>query len=80
MNKSQERALMDAICSYMVGHEHAMDTLDGIAEWWLRSNGAPQRGWDDHKRSLKIALDRLVSDGFLEEVKSAGETLYRKKR
>jgi hypothetical protein len=48
-----------------------MDTLDGIASFWLKASGAADR---EH---LVHAIEALVASGALERVRTAGIAKYR---
>lgn len=69
-----EEELTQAILEYLAKHPHAMDTLEGIAEWWLIRH---------HIRvsvaTLARALQRLTESGVLEELGSGDHRRYRRK-
>jgi hypothetical protein len=52
------------ILNYLVDHEDAQDTLEGIGEWWL---------WEQKIRTrmaeVKQALDYLITEGLILERK-----------
>jgi hypothetical protein len=63
-----EEEVAEAILDYLKEHPHAMDTVEGIAGWWLM------------RQQIKVGVTMLVKvlrqltdDGLLEEV-DAGET------
>ena len=80
MNDAYERKLEDALRAYVSDHQYAMDTLEGIAEWWIAKERGKEYGWKEHQKLLRTVLKRLVAEGFLETVKSGHQTLYRKKQ
>jgi hypothetical protein len=61
MNDDRERQMSEAVCSYLAEHPEAMDTLEGIAGWWLMR----QQIRVDLER-LDRVLHRLVDAGILE--------------
>lgn len=70
--RQEEDRMEAAILRYLGEHPHAMDTLEGVAEWWL----ARERIRTDVRR-LATALRRLVDRGFLEEVGTGQARMYR---
>ncbi len=63
MDDEREREMSEAICSYLAEHPGAMDTLEGIATWWLMR----QQIRVDVERLGRV-LHRLVEEGVLEAV------------
>lgn len=63
-----------AILGYLAEHPRAMDTLEGIAEWWLMR----QQVRIDII-TLRRVLRRLTNSGVLEEIGSGTQQLYRRK-
>jgi hypothetical protein len=63
MDDEREREMSEAVRSYLAEHPGAMDTLEGIAGWWLMR----QRIRVDVER-LDRVLRRLVEAGVLEMV------------
>ena len=61
-----------AILAYLHEHPSAMDTLEGIAEWWV----VRQRIRRD-LALLQTVLDRLVKEDILEEISTSASSLYR---
>ena len=61
-----------AVLAYLAEHPHAMDTLEGIAEFWIER----QRIRFDVAR-ISRALMRLVDRGVLERVGVGEGALYR---
>jgi len=64
--------LRAAVLSYVAEHPDAMDTLDGIADWWIARQ---QIRVNVHR--LGSVLEDLVRGGSLESVDVAGERMYR---
>lgn len=62
-NKSPREAeilrLMRTMLSYLVQHLDAMDTADGIQQWWLPLN------WKCSRKQIREALDELVAKTWL---------------
>lgn len=64
--------LRTAVLAYVAEHPDAMDTLDGIAEWWIA------------RRQIRVDVDRLalvlesmIRGGLLVAVDLAGQRMYR---
>jgi hypothetical protein len=57
---------------YLDEHPQAMDTVQGIAEWWVASQQVKVE-----VESLVKVLQRLVDEGLIERVNSANGPLYR---
>jgi hypothetical protein len=70
--RRSEAALTNAIREYVAAHPHAMDTLEGIADWWVASNGARP-----DELTLNRVLGRLVREGLLEIIRTGRRKLYR---
>ena len=68
----REEQLAEAIVDYLGKHPHAMDTLTGIAEWWIMR----QRIRVDVE-TVGRALDRLTDQGVLERIGSGESACYR---
>lgn len=51
--------VVDAILRYLHSHPDAVDTLEGIAKWWLPLDYCAD------KTLVKAALDRLESQGLV---------------
>ena len=66
--------MADAILQYLAEHPQAMDTLEGIAEWWIMR----QQVRVEVDRLSKV-LQQLTEAGLLEEVKTDKDKLYRLK-
>lgn len=67
-----EDPLEAEVLAYLAEHPDAMDTLNGIAEWWLER----QRIRVDVD-ALSRVIRRLVERGALQEVGVGGDPLYR---
>jgi hypothetical protein len=65
----------DAVKQYLAEHPEAMDTIEGIAEWWLM-----RQQIRIEMEALISALNRLTDDGVLERIDSGGEARYRLKK
>lgn len=63
--------LAEEVLSYLERRPNSMDTLDGIASFWLKAAGAADR---EH---LVHAIEALVASGALERVRTAGIAKYR---
>jgi hypothetical protein len=73
--RRREADLSNAIREYIAAHPHAMDTLEGIAEWWT----AGSAGCADLETLARV-LERLVQQGLLEQIGSGPRKLYRPQR
>lgn len=63
------------VLGYLEDHPTAMDTLDGIAEWWVL-----RQHIDIEVRRVSRVLDALVTEGLLEECSQGGIRFYRRAR
>ena len=61
------------VLGYLDDHPTAMDTLDGIAEWWVL-----RQQIDIEVRRVARALAALVSDGLIEECEQGGIRFFRR--
>jgi hypothetical protein len=75
MDDERERQMSEAIRSYLAEHPAAMDTLEGIASWWLMR----QQIRSDVER-LDRVLHRLVEIGVLEMVGPTESPSFRLRR
>lgn len=66
--------MAEAILEYLAEHPQAMDTLEGIAEWWLLRQQIRV-----NLTALQRVLRGLTDTGLLDEVNAAGRRLYRLK-
>ena len=69
---SAEEHFEAAILAYLAEHPNAMDSLTGIAKWWLERQRVRVS-----VEALSRAVDRLVARGSLEMVGRGDDPLYR---
>jgi hypothetical protein len=69
----REAETKNAIEAYIAVHPQAMDTLEGIIEWWLTGQRA-------ESEIVVRVLEQLVRQGLLEDVVTGHRKLYRLKR
>jgi Fe2+ or Zn2+ uptake regulation protein len=69
-----EAELANAVMGYLAQHPHAMDTVEGIAEWWV----TPKTKVD--LEVMRKVLDALTERGLLERIGSGDRSHYRLKR
>ena len=69
-----EVQLRTLILGYLDDHPTAMDTLDGIAEWWVL-----RQQIEIEVRRVSRVLAGLVADGLLEEHVQGGIRFYRRR-
>jgi hypothetical protein len=65
----------ELVLGYLDDHPTAMDTLDGIAEWWIL-----RQQIDIEVRRISRVLDTLVNEGHLERHEQDGVRFYRRHR
>jgi hypothetical protein len=70
-----EEEVTDAVLGYLKEHPHAMDTLEGIAGWWVM-----QQHTVVQVTMLVKVLRRLTDTGLLEELDAGGTRRYRLRR
>jgi hypothetical protein len=70
-----EEELAGAVLDYLEEHPHAMDTFEGIAQWWLAG-----RKVHVDEASLAHVLDRLAREGVLERIGTGESARYRLKK
>jgi hypothetical protein len=68
----RDDALCDELVSYLQEHPHAMDSLEGIAEWWL-----PRHHIRIGVERVSRALESLAKRDILERIPEGERTLYR---
>jgi hypothetical protein len=59
---------MRTMLSYLVQHSDAMDTADGIRQWWLPLH------WECTREQVRAALDELVMRKWVITRESADES------
>jgi DNA-binding transcriptional ArsR family regulator len=69
-----EEEVARAILRYLAEHPQAMDTLEGITEWWLIRQQIRVE-----VRLVAGVLRRLTESGLLEESRTGGDARYRLK-
>ena len=74
VNVTHDDDVATAILGYLEEHPHGMDTLEGIAEWWI----ARQRVRVQVVTVARV-LERLTEGGAVEVVSANGHRLYRRK-
>jgi hypothetical protein len=70
----REQEMREAVLAYLKEHPHAMDTIEGIAEWWI---GRVQIRAD--VTTLAKVLGQLAKQGALEELGTGADRRYRLK-
>jgi len=65
--------LRELVLGYLDDHPTAMDTLDGIAEWWIL-----RQQIQIEVRRVSAVLGSLVDEGVLEEFEQGGVRFYRR--
>jgi len=70
-NEPDEARLIAAILRYLAEHPRAMDTFDGIAEWWVMREQV--RAEVAH---LERAIQHLTAQGVIQEVLAGAEVYY----
>jgi hypothetical protein len=73
-NQEEERIAAEALLNYLGDCPQAMDTEEGIAEWWLMRQQAKVAA-----QTLTKVLKQLVDSGRLEAVGTAEHMRYRLK-
>jgi hypothetical protein len=68
-----ERALGELVLGYLEEHPQAMDTLEGIDEWWIE-----RRRIRVNVEALARALTHLTETGALEAVGEGPARRYRR--
>jgi hypothetical protein len=69
-----ESGLSQLVLGYLEEHPHAMETLDGIAEWWIE-----RRMIRVDVEALSSALEDLTARGVLEGIGTGPARRYRLK-
>jgi hypothetical protein len=73
--KRRDAELARAVMGYLAEHPQAMDSAQGIAEWWVMRQ---QVGVE--VTAVTKVLQQLVDEGQIEKVDSANGPLYRLRR
>jgi ATP-dependent RNA circularization protein (DNA/RNA ligase family) len=73
--KQREAELGRAVMNYLTEHPHAMDSVQGIAEWWVMR----QRARVEVETLVKV-LQQLVDEARVEKVDLPNGPLYRLRR
>lgn len=71
----RDEALCDELLAYLEEHPSAMDSLEGITEWWL-----PRHHIKVGVERVSRALEALAERNVLERIPDAGGVLYRLRR
>lgn len=71
---TQDARVRALVLGYLDEHPMAMDTLDGIAEWWIR-----RRQIEVEVRRVSSVLASLVNEGILEETHQSGVSFFRRR-
>jgi hypothetical protein len=69
---SAEKALSDLVLGYLEEHPHAMETLEGIAEWWIE-----RRQIRVDIEALASVLEGLTAQGRLQAIGTGPARRYR---
>jgi hypothetical protein len=69
------KALASSVIAYLKQHPQAMDTVRGIAEWWVPPGGAPI-----DLTEMREVLEELRRRGVLEQIDAGEHTHYRLKK
>jgi hypothetical protein len=70
--RDPEENVRQMVLDYLREHPHAMDTLGGIAEWWI--------AWRMTREDLEVlssVLEVMVADGTLERLGTGSTSRYR---
>jgi hypothetical protein len=70
-----EEEMTQAILGYLAEHPQAMDTIEGIAEWWLMRQQVRVS-----MTMLSKVLQRLTESGAIEELRTGDTRQYRRRR
>jgi hypothetical protein len=68
---NREKVLRVRVLEYLSQHPQAMDTLDGIAEWWV-----PLQNESIDRVELRNVLRSLTAEGLVEELHSGSSTRF----
>jgi hypothetical protein len=67
-----ESQIAASVIEYVTRNPHAMDTVKGIAAWWIGAASSPVE-----LTTVRRVVDRLVDRGVLERVGSGDNPHYR---
>ena len=70
----EERFVAEAFLNYLADRPQAMDTEEGIAEWWLMRQHATAAA-----ETVRKVLKQLIETGRIEAVGAGEHTRYRLK-
>ncbi|MEO8338178.1 MAG: hypothetical protein ABI604_00505 [Nitrospirota bacterium] len=73
-NQEEERVVAEAFLNYLADCPQAMDTEEGIAEWWLMRQQAKVAA-----QTVTKVLKHLIETGRIETVGTGEHTRYRLK-
>jgi Fe2+ or Zn2+ uptake regulation protein len=73
-NQDEERAVAEAFLSYLADCPQAMDTEEGIAEWWLMRQQTKVAA-----ETVRKVLKQLIETGRIEAIETGEHTRYRLK-
>jgi hypothetical protein len=65
-------AMRTELLSYLSEHPSAMDSLEGVVEWWL-----PRQQVRNAVERVARALEVLTREGLIEQVSDGERVLYR---
>lgn len=74
VDSDDDARLRALVLGYLDEHPTAMDTLDGIAEWWIR-----RQQIEIEVRRVSAVLQSLVQQGVLEEAQQGGVRFFRRR-
>ena len=68
---ANDKKIGAAVIQYLVEHPQAMDTAEGIADWWIRD------GESHDVEQVRRVLGRLADRGLIERVGTGKYAHYR---
>jgi hypothetical protein len=72
-DEGQEAVMTEFVMAYFAEHPLAMDTVEGIVEWWMPDKIRPDQ------EAMRNVLDRLTEQGTLERIGAGEYAHYRLK-
>ena len=72
-DEGQEAVMTEFVMAYFNQHPLAMDTVEGIVEWWMPDMIRPDQ------TAMRKVLDRLTERGILERIGAGEYAHYRLK-